>query len=121
MDGDMQSVEVENSVLGKLKIPASYANTFFTIATTVICALTYQMVWSHLAEAKDSDKNIAQVVKEAHKEIADRMEKSNNKVTDLLKEMARGQREQNCLQSMPQNVSDAQRQRNADNCRRISQ
>ena len=117
MSEEQRGVEIENPVLGKLKVFGMDPNTLFTVLGFAITCVVAAFLWTHSSEAKDAGKDVAQVLKESNKEIAQILKETNRETTQILKEMARANREQNCLLSVPLE----KRQQMADTCRRIAQ
>mgnify|MGYP001558341305 CR=1 FL=1 len=113
----MASLEIENSVLGKLKIYGPVVGLFLAVVTlTVVCIVAWAS-WVHAADAKDGARAVAAELKDANKEVAATLKESNKEVAKVLAELARAMREQNCLQSFPPEKRPA----NADLCKRIAQ
>ena len=112
-----QGVEIENPVLGKLKVFGMDPNMLFTVLGFALLCLATYVLFTHSTEAKDAGKEVAQVLKESNKEIAGILKETNRETTQILKEMARATREQNCLLSQPQERRAAM----AETCRRIAQ
>ena len=117
MNDDQQTVEVENSVLGKLKVSSANLNTLFTVLGFVLTAVTALFLWTHTVDAKDGGKEVAQVLKESNKEVATVLRESNKELAKVLAELARAMREQNCLMLFP---DPKQKSDNAELCKRIS-
>ena len=117
MSDDHNSVEVENSVLGKLKVSSANLNTLFTVlGFGLTCVLTW-VLWTHTADAKDTGKEVARELKESNKEVAQALRESNREVAKVLEELARSLREANCL---AQFHSTEDKAKNSDLCKRIS-
>ncbi len=87
-------VEMENSVLGKLKVSGHYANLFFTVAGTIFSALVLALLYIHMGDTREGNRDLSAAMREA----------------------AQAAREQNCLISMPQDRREA----NAELCKRLS-
>ena len=111
-----ESLEADTA-LGKFKITGANLNHLATFASLIGIVLLCWVVYGHAGDAKEGAKAIAAELREANKEIAATLKESNREMSTILRDMARATREQNCLLSLPQE----QRQRNAENCRRISQ
>lgn len=105
------AVEVENSILGKLKVTGSAVNNLFTILTfTGIVALCF-LFYGHINDVRASNRAFVDALRDQEKSFAVALDRQ----TDAMKESQKLQREQNCLMSMPQN------QRDRELCRRLSQ
>lgn len=131
---DRHSVDVSNPLLGSLKVSGANVNTLFTIAGFILICILSVVLFTHQTEAKDNNKALAQVLKEANQEVAQALKDSNKEVaqalkdsnaavTDAIKQMAIEQRraneigrEQTCLLTLPPD-----RRTNAgDFCKRLS-
>lgn len=106
-----------DTALGKFKIFGADLNTFFTILSFIGLVLIGYVLYAHADDTRQTARAVGAELKEANKEIADRLEKANDRTFEVLKEMARATREQNCLLSLPQD----KRERMAETCKRISQ
>ena len=119
-----QGVEIENPVLGKLKVFGMDPNMLFTVLTFATLLIGATLMWGHIkdADAKDaavikSNQEVATALKESNREIASVLKETQRETTNILREMARATREQNCLLSQPQERRAAM----AETCRRIAQ
>lgn len=112
------------SPLGSIKVFGMDPNTLFTVLTFAGMIGLGVFLWFHNKEADARDltqvkasNEVAQVLKDNNKEIAQTLKESNKELTSILREMARANREQNCLLAQPQE----RRQQMTDTCKRIAQ
>lgn len=117
MAEEQRGVEIENPILGKLKVFGMDANMLFTVFTFIAATAAAVLLYTHVVEAKDASKETAQALKENNREVAAVLKETQKEMTQILREMARATREQNCLLSVPQE----RRQAMAETCRRIAQ
>jgi len=80
-------------------------NTLATVATLFVTCFGVYILFTHQADAREGGKEVALVLKESNKELS-----------EVLKELARATREQNCLLSLPQE----KRNENVELCKRIA-
>jgi len=111
------SVELDTPV-GKAKIKGSDANNIATFATLIIVCVGGYVLYAHAEDAKKSGKEVAIEMRDSNKEVAKALRESQQELGIILKEVARAQRESNCLLSLPPERRSGQ---NAETCRRLSQ
>lgn len=99
-------------------------NTMLTGLTTVIVLVLAYIVFAHAADQKTGTQAIVQEIKESNISAARIVKDSNDNLIRALhefsansKEQTRVAREQNCLLLFDQ----SERQRQTENCKRISQ
>lgn len=120
---DPQIVEVENPILGKLKVSGATVNTIFTVFGSILLVLLCWVAWNHQVDAKDNDKSVIVILKENNKVVAEALRDNNAATNKILEKMSEQQqktveaiRESNCLLGLPQE----RRANSAEFCKRIS-
>ena len=117
MEPTQKGVEITNPTLGSIRIFGMDANTLFTVFTFIASTAAAVLLFTHVGEAKEGNKETAQAFKENNKEVAAVLKETQKEMMQILREMASAAREQNCLLAMPQD----RRAPNAELCKRIAQ
>lgn len=102
------SLEVENAILGKLKINSPELNNIVTLFTFVMVILIAYVLWSHTNQAIAGDKETAAALVRSNQQTADVLKESNSqmtvaiqRLTDAQERAARAQDKTNCLLAIP--------------------
>lgn len=121
---EQRGAEISNPVFGSIKVFGMDPNTLFTVLSFAGTIGIGVFLWFHNKEADARDaaqvkasNEVAQVLKENNKDIANTLKESNKELAAILREMARANREQNCLLALPPDRRPAM----ADTCKRIAQ
>lgn len=94
MSSDNGTVELENSLLGKMKVSSSNINLLFTILGCIVGVVTAVLLYFHMLGSRQDSKEF----------------------TDAMRQNAQATREQNCLITFPQE----KRESNAGLCKQMS-
>jgi type VI protein secretion system component VasK len=117
----IESVEAD-TILGKYKVTGANVNTLITILGFVMICLIAWTLYAHTADAKEGDKETAKALRESNAEVAKALRESNKEVYDVMKDMARAVKEQNCWREMQALRNNAPlTQREIDSCKRLAQ
>ena len=96
-------------------------NTLATMATLIVVSVTAYMIFTHAGDAVANGKEVASELKAANKEAARDRKEANKEQADLLKELGRAAREQNCLIATGvASLPPERRLEAADLCKRIA-
>lgn len=108
--GDRTSADINLRVAGQevnLKNVKSI-NTILTTFTFFLVLFALYLVWTHMAEAKDGGKEVAQALKDSNREVAVAAKEAAQVTAEALKSLAQQQRranellrEQTCLLGLP--------------------
>ena len=96
-------------------------NTLATVTNLIgVCLIGY-MLFIHQVDAKDGVKEVAAELKAANKEAAIERREASKQQADLLKELGRAAREQNCLIATGVTALPPERRREAaEVCRQVT-
>lgn len=117
MDGNGESVEATNPILGTLKVSGQSITLLICVVILIIVSVIAWVLNAHAGDAKDAGVSVARELKEANKEVAQTLKESNKEISKVLNELAAAMREQNCL---AQFSTAEEKSKNAELCKRIS-
>ena len=91
-------------------------NTVLTACTFAVLLFVAYLVFAHAGEGKDTAKEFIKEMRETNKEVIKALKDNNADLSIVLKELARGQREQNCLLAL----EPTHRKENAQICKDLN-
>lgn len=108
MSEGTHNIEVENAILGKLKINSPEMNNIITLFTFVMVVLISYVLWTHTNQAIAGDKATADALVQSNRLTAETLKESSAEMTRALQRLAdsqeraaRAQDKTNCLLAIP--------------------